>query len=128
MALRGPWIKIADPLFIHRDHASRYTRAILADRKAASHWQDTSKRPKAILYYPTIYGRYWRIVRRNVKTRRQRLACYAELLRWWLTDNHTRAVASDLLLAISPTTLLFAQKIKRAFLGISHHPADLPPL
>jgi glycosyltransferase involved in cell wall biosynthesis len=131
MALRGPWVQLREPLFIHREHRGRYTRAVLlADRRAAAMWQNTSARPWLgnALYHPKVYSHYWRAVLRNVKTARHRWSCYAELARWWFTDNHARASAADVLLAISPTALLYAQKLKRSLFGISTHPADLPPV
>jgi glycosyltransferase involved in cell wall biosynthesis len=129
MALRGPWVSVNEPLFLHREHGGRYTRAVLlADRKAAALWQDTTARRKMPLYHPAIYRRYWGLVGKTALPWRTRLGCYGELARWWFTDNHLRATAADVLLAIHPGALFYAQKVKRFFFGISTHPADLPPL
>jgi hypothetical protein len=43
MAIRGPWVSVPEPLFMHREHEQRYTRAVLqGDRSQAALWLDTS--------------------------------------------------------------------------------------
>ena len=44
MALRGPWVGVPEPLFLHREHKERYTRAVLlaGDLSRAALWLDTS--------------------------------------------------------------------------------------
>jgi glycosyltransferase involved in cell wall biosynthesis len=100
MALRGPWVSVPDPLFLHREHDGRYTRAVLlADRSQAALWLDT-KVPTARAsrhFHLGVYRQYLRVVPKVVGPFRMRVACYAELLRWWLTDGHFPDVLRDLL-------------------------------
>ena len=82
MALRGPWVSVPAPLFLHREHAERYTRAVLLrDRREAALWQDSTaqddhggpaagaaRRRKApsTQFHLVVYGKYLRLIRRNV--------------------------------------------------------------
>jgi glycosyltransferase involved in cell wall biosynthesis len=91
MALRGPWVSLPDPLFLHREHEDRYTRAVLLkDRRQAALWQDPGKAlgVTSELFHAVVYWRYLRLVRKSVPSPAARAACYAELLRWWFTDDH----------------------------------------
>jgi glycosyltransferase involved in cell wall biosynthesis len=99
MALRGPWVSVPEPLFLHREHEQRYTRAVLlGDRTRAALWLDTSvpTRKASLMFHLGVWWNYWRVVRKNTRGV-ERAACAAELLRWWSTDRHCRDVLSDLL-------------------------------
>lgn len=126
MALRGPWVSVPEPLFLHREHEARYTRAILLqDRRQAALWQDSTvqdgggaKRPKApsTLFHLVVYGKYLDLVRRNVRSSSARAACYRQLARWWLTDGHLSDVVRDLL-GSYPTLRQQARALKRLAFG-----------
>ena len=98
MALRGPWTAIAEPLFLHREHEARYTRAVLlGNRSRAALWLDTAV-PTARagrMFHLVVYRHYLRVVRKNTRPGAARAACYAELLRWWFTDGHLPDVLRD---------------------------------
>ncbi len=131
MALRGRCIAIPEPLFFHREHDNRYTRAVLlGDRKNAVNWQNTgqdSNKPGASLYHLVIYRNYWRVVRKTIHDRRERLACYGQLLRWWFEDYHFPDVVKNVLGAINPKLLTSARTLKRALFGVSPpRPGSLP--
>jgi len=107
MALRGPWTCVPEPLFLHREHEERYTRAVFepyfarclpGDRSQAALWLDTAmpNTQASGLFHLTVYRHYLRVVHRNIRTNGARAACYAELLRWWFTDGHLAAVLRDL--------------------------------
>jgi glycosyltransferase involved in cell wall biosynthesis len=100
MALRGPWTSVPEPLFLHREHEGRYTRAVLlgGDRSRAALWLDTAAPAAARasrMFHLVVYRHYLRVVRRNTRPGGARLACYAELLRWWATDGHLPDVLRD---------------------------------
>ncbi|MGE0117982.1 MAG: glycosyltransferase family 2 protein [Dongiaceae bacterium] len=133
MALRGPCVAVPEPLFLHREHNERYTRAVLlGDRTKAKSWQDTSaapRRPGCSMYNLSIYSHYWRLVWKTVPDRGERWACYGQLFRWWLEDYHFRDVIKDVLATIHPRLLANMRRIKRALFGISPSPpGSLPPL
>ncbi|MCB4824229.1 glycosyltransferase family 2 protein [Roseicella aerolata] len=99
MALRGPWACVPEPLFLHREHDQRYTRAVLlGDRSQAALWLDTavSTRVESPMYHLGVYRHYLSVVRKNTHGM-ERAACTGELLRWWFTDGHFPDVLRDLL-------------------------------
>jgi glycosyltransferase involved in cell wall biosynthesis len=127
MALRGPWVSVSAPVFLHREHPHRYTRALLLkDRREAALWQDSTaaKRRPSTLFHWQVWRQYWRAVARSVQDADQRRACHAELMRWWLTDGHAADVARDLAQAASPRLFQALRGLKRAVRGSS---APLPP-
>jgi glycosyltransferase involved in cell wall biosynthesis len=105
-ALRGPWVSVPEPLFLRREHEERYTRAVFDpyfsrslpdDRSQTALWFDTAvptARASRMLHL-LVYRHYLRVVRKNTRTGGARLACYAELLRWWRTDGHLPDVLRD---------------------------------
>jgi len=136
MALRGPWVGVPEPLFLHREHEARYTRAILLqDRRQAALWQDSTvqqdgggaaKRSKAkapsTLFHLVIYRKYLHLVRKNVPRPGARAACYWQLARWWMTDGHLPDVLRDLL-GSYPTVRQRARSVKQMVFG----KRDAPP-
>jgi glycosyltransferase involved in cell wall biosynthesis len=130
-ALRGPWIRLPDYLFLHREHAARATRALLlVDRAASARWVAAeAKRAQDKLFHLVLYRRYIAAVRRNVPPG-HRWGCYRELLRWWFADGHFADVLRDILQAIHPHLLVTVRRVKRAAFGRSHdrRPGSLPTL
>lgn len=85
--LRGRCVALPEPLLLHRDHADRYTRAVmLGDPEEVGRWWDTSRpagRFRSSLHFFVRYGHYWGVVRKTVGDRRERWTCYGHLVRWW---------------------------------------------
>jgi glycosyltransferase involved in cell wall biosynthesis len=132
MALRGRCVTVPEPLFLHRDHNDRYTRAVLfGDRKKAVSWQNTSEDGRklgASLYRLVIYKNYWRVVRKTIRHRGERWACYAQLVRWWFVNHHFLDVMRNILVTINPKLFRRARAMKRALFGISPpRRGGLPP-
>jgi glycosyltransferase involved in cell wall biosynthesis len=145
MALRGPWVSVPDPLFLHREHEGRYTRAILLqDRRQAALWQNTAAQDAAAAaaakrrrrkapstqFHLVIYRKYLHLVRKNVRSPAARAACYWQLARWWLTDGHLPDVLRDLLGSF-PTVRQRARSVKRMVVrtrGTPPPPGSLPDL
>ncbi len=131
MALRGPWVRLPDHLFLHREHAERATRALLlVDRAAAVRWLAPEAKPRhGKLFHLILYRDYWRVMRRNIP-RGQRSGCRRELLRWWVRDGHFADVVRDILQAINPHLLLLLRRLKHATLGAHRdmRPGSLPTL
>ncbi len=117
LALRGPWVSAPEPLFLHREHNMRYTRAILlVDAKEAALWQDTTGAPKqhrTAMFHWGIYRRYWGLVRKNVPSRLDRVACYGQLALWWTTDGHFADVVRDTMRSFSPKLFDHLKAAKR---------------
>ena len=132
MALRGPWVSVDAPVFLHREHPQRYTRALLLkDRREAALWQDSSAAAQraSTQFHLNVWRHYWRAIHRSVRDPAERRACQFELLRWWLTDGHAADVARDLARAASPRFFELLRGMKRSLLGSSRRtePGALPP-
>jgi glycosyltransferase involved in cell wall biosynthesis len=133
MALRGPWVSVEAPVFLHREHPHRYTRALLLkDRREAALWQDSSAAAgrATTQFHLNVWRHYWRAVARSVADPDARRACEVELFRWWLTDGHAADVARDLARSASPRLFEALRSVKRAVFGGMERrlpPGALPP-
>lgn len=123
MALRGRCVTVPEPLFCHREHENRYTRAVLlGDRTKAESWQytnHTAKKTGARMFTLVVYGEYWRVVRQNIRDVRERRACHGQLFRWWFTNRHFRSAVKNLLGYANPGLLDIAVRTKRSLFGVS---------
>lgn len=121
MALRGRFVKLTEPLFLHREHDRRYTRAILADRSKAAVWQDTQSAQKgqAENFHIGVYAHYWRMIRRNIPDPIERWACYGVLFRWWFCDDHAPDVVREFLRSKMPRSYTLVRRVKHAALGLT---------
>lgn len=133
MALRGPWVKVPEVLFIHREHDNRYTRSVLLkNRDKAESWQNTVKPVKgsSTYFHLVIYKHFWNLVTKTIPPGATRMRCRWELMRWWWADNHMRGVASDILRGMSPELLERVRKVKHALVGVSEEkgPGSLPKM
>jgi len=132
IALRGRCVMVQEPLFLHREHNDRYTRAVLlGDRKKAVGWQDAEgarkAKPKASMFYWVVYKNFWRVVNKTIKDPGARLACYVRLLHWWFVDYHFPDVVKDVLTATYPPLVGPFRAVKRAFFGVDkQRPGSLP--
>lgn len=132
IALRGKIVLLDEPLFLHREHNQRYTRAVLlTNRKKATNWQDTSGKTKVVtakLFHITVYKNLWRIVEKNIHDPKEKRACEIELWRWWIKDDHIVDTIRDTLQNFAPAIYLVIQRVKRTLFGIgSARPGDLTP-
>lgn len=132
MALRGRWVFVEAPVFLHREHPERYTRALLLrDRREAALWQDSSggTRRAATLFHLTVWRHYRHAIARSVTDPAARRACERELLRWWVTGGHAADVARDLARAASPALFEALRRVRRAVRGTARPPETgaLPP-
>jgi glycosyltransferase involved in cell wall biosynthesis len=96
LALRGRFLMIPDPLFVHREHEQRSVHAY------------PSRQARTLLMDPSLAGRivfpYWRelfefcvSIHRSPIPARKRLACYWETLCWM--RNYQKFLRSDLYVA-----------------------------
>lgn len=124
MALRGPWVRVDAPVFLHREHPDRYTRALLLrDRRAAALWQDSTARgDTGSQFHLTVWRHYWLALARSVPDPATRRACAVELLRWWVTGGHAADVARDMARATSPRLFATLRGLKRMLPGTPRGP------
>ncbi len=101
LALHGPFIELADPLFSIRQHSGRSVR--LGRSRWDSHireaWFDTSRANKIVFPKWRRAAAYVGAIQRaRSLTLRDRLRCYGELLRW-LGDRNWKALMLDVVIA-----------------------------
>ena len=78
------------------------------------------------MYHLVVYRHYLRVVRRNTRPGGARLACYAELLRWWATDGHLPDVLRDCVKG-HPRLRRWLRTVKARLLGASAAPRSHDP-
>jgi glycosyltransferase involved in cell wall biosynthesis len=101
MALRGNFIKIDEPLFLHREHVERYTKAVYPDRIKASKWFDPGHN-RRIYRRLTLYKKYLHIINKNIRSLKERLLCCGYLLQYAFRKRNLKILSYDLIMAISP--------------------------
>ncbi|MGH6913380.1 MAG: glycosyltransferase family 2 protein [Geminicoccales bacterium] len=98
LALRGRFLRIAEPLFLNRNHPDRYQRAICLAERAT--WHNSSSTNPVVVPSLTVYRWYIREMRRQVDEPAERLRCYGHLLRWWTQKMVLKRLFWDLLAAL----------------------------
>ena len=119
LALRGPFVYVAKPLFRNRDHPQRYIRAVEPSPEAVAAWWDTQRAGKFIPHYWTLYKDYWGMVARGVPSLRERLRCYGYLLYWLSVNRHFVRLIVDLMSMIDPRIFTAARAVKWRLFGPS---------
>lgn len=102
IALRGHFLKINEPLFMHREHGERYTRAVYPDRAGAALWFDAKGNKRKSFRALTLYMNYINIIKKNVSTSRERLSCYRHLLKFIFRKRNLKILLYDLVFLVSP--------------------------
>jgi hypothetical protein len=82
LSLRGRFVHVPEPLFLHRDHPQRYVHTAYEDRGARTAWYDPSRVNDRSGQYLSLYHSYFAAVRRSAPTASARLQCYGHLLCW----------------------------------------------
>ncbi len=124
MALRGPFVAVDDPVFLHREHDARYTRAVFHDRAAASAWLAASAARVSDMQFSAAYKKLFRVATTNTDGLGERLRCYRHLLHWLFIGYNGRRLMNDQLWSMSPKLQRTLQSAKRAVFGVSpgaHH-------
>jgi glycosyltransferase involved in cell wall biosynthesis len=112
LCLRGQFIIVPEPLFVHRAHSERYSTAVLSEISSYSRlrrimaWWDTSKKAKRWqMHWWILFFAYFRMINRNIDGWSQRALYYLIALRWLTVRNNRVDLAKDLICAISPGLL-----------------------
>lgn len=102
LALLGPFVRIDDHLFIHRDHPDRYYRKIDADPRAVATWYDPHHIRTRMLHKWALYGSHLAAVRRHRLTPWQRVRCLGHLLCSMAMWVNVKGLVRDLIWAVNP--------------------------
>jgi glycosyltransferase involved in cell wall biosynthesis len=116
MALRGRFVRVAEPLLRNREHAARYSRAAWKDRNEARRWLVASGEGPARFHMWILYRRYFALVDRYVAEPWLRWRCRALLVGWLFREGNAGRLLMDLLWGTSPALVVGGQRIKRALL------------
>jgi hypothetical protein len=95
-----------------REHPGRYRRAaVRPEQRLAFH--DASRARQ--ISFPTwrLYAEYCSMVRRHVDSRRERVRCYVDLIRWWPINWNWARMIVDLIAAVAPGVLIRAERLKQ---------------
>jgi glycosyltransferase involved in cell wall biosynthesis len=82
LSLRGRFVHIPEPLFIHRDHPQRFVHAAHGDRHARIMWYNPRRAGDRSRHRAVLWRSYFASVRRSAPTSSTRLSCYGCLLCW----------------------------------------------
>ena len=102
VALRGNFIKVAEPLFLNREHEERFVRTVYPDRVGVSMWFDTNNNPRKSYRFITLYRKYIEIIKKNVSDKKERIRCYRNLLLYAFTRRNLKILFYDLIFLVSP--------------------------
>jgi glycosyltransferase involved in cell wall biosynthesis len=115
LALRGRFARVAEPLFINRDHVGRCTRITRAqgERRHIIAWYDTQLSYRRVLSTWQFHLACLRLIRRRVASPGERVRCYAQLLAA-LRPRTAAYLLLEPLMVVSPRALTLARSLKRA--------------
>ncbi|MEZ6014756.1 MAG: glycosyltransferase family 2 protein [Planctomycetota bacterium] len=118
LALLGPWVRVAAPLFLHRQHPERSVRKF-PNRRERALWFDPSLSGKLQLPLWRLGGEYWAGVRRARLSLRDTLRCGALLAPWAWRER--RSLVGDVYVALRQ--LLTGERTRLADERAAHAPA-----
>lgn len=112
LALKGPFIRLQEPLLMIREHPDRYTRLNTRPQDRLL-WHDA--RQAGRLYLPTwrLYAAYWRLVSASEISPSERRRCYQHLLRWWGYNWNWARLGVDVCAAVLPDVVAYAEALKQ---------------
>jgi glycosyltransferase involved in cell wall biosynthesis len=85
LALWGKFYEIPEPLFLHREHPLRSTRAI-PDLRMRLAWFATDKANRLALPTLRLFKEYIFAIRRPPLSFSDKARCYSQLIRWWRSN------------------------------------------
>lgn len=118
LALVGRFARLDDHLFVHRDHAARYYRAVDSDPKAVLTWYDPRRSERRVLHKWALYGSHLAAVGRQRLAFAQRARCYLYLLSSMLMWVNMKGLLRDLTWAVHPRLVDVARTLRRT---VRHH-------
>ena len=114
MALRGPILKVDEPLFLNRAHPDRYSEGTLFEERSNWYCTDGSAPRAAQL---AQYRDYFPLVK-ELRDVPQRLRCYGYLIEWWFSNMHAFKVLVELLSVLDPRIHRSATRFKQRLFGL----------
>jgi glycosyltransferase involved in cell wall biosynthesis len=122
LSLRGRFIIVPEPLFLHRTHAASYTSAIFdtsqdgIGRERVLNWIDSSARKTyRRMHWWIFFVSLFRAINRNIDGPLQRARYYEIAIRWLTVRRNFYDLVKDSLAALHPMLLRGAVQFKRRF-------------
>lgn len=112
LGLVGPILRLDEPLYMTREHTSRFRRT-QATPEARLSTYDASRSGEKIVGTWEMYRDYWRMVHVHVHDPREQRACYRHLVRWWFVNWNSARVVVDILAIAFPGFLARAEGFKQ---------------
>lgn len=116
LALQGRFTLVPEPLFFNRDHAERFSHAVLVDReKCWQWWCNTGQAAGFAQLCPTwqLQADYARVIRLHAPGRGTRLRLYLRLLRHVFERYTLSRLVIEPITAVDPRVLAAGRRIKR---------------
>ncbi|MFZ1425801.1 MAG: glycosyltransferase family 2 protein [Geminicoccaceae bacterium] len=117
LALLGPFVRIDAPLFISRDHESRYYRSVDDDPEAVVAWYDPDERATRIWHKWALYRAHFQAIRRHIPSPVELLRCHIELLRSMAMWVNVKGLARDVGWSIDPRLISWQRRLRRQLFG-----------
>jgi hypothetical protein len=115
LALRGRFLLIEEPLFTNRDHPERATRVTRTrTRKDLIAVYDTAAAGQTVLSTWIFYQQSAGIISRNLKGTKERLRCFACLLRSLGRGRNLAFLVIEPLMKLTPQVHFRARSLKRS--------------
>ncbi|MDT7041568.1 glycosyltransferase family 2 protein [Candidatus Nitronereus thalassa] len=99
LSLRGRFHKMPEPLFYHREHSNRSTKAN-PSLQSRLKWFDTSKKNKICFPSWKLLVEHLKSIRKSPLTRSQKIKCIVPML-MWIREKKKRMI-EDLIFALRP--------------------------
>lgn len=113
LALLGPFARIDEPLFIHRDHAARYYHTADRDPAAVLSWYDPKQRDERVWHKWALYRSHLAAIRRHRLPLSLRLRCYAHVIRSMAMWVNVKGLARDVAWSVDPRLLAAKRGIQQ---------------
>lgn len=117
LTLLGRLITIPEPLFMNREHSSRYTRTAIYNPYQNLSWYTGGRASRFVMPHWKLYAVYLRAIRRHCAEPVERWRCYAQLVRSLGVNWNLAHLALDPIVALEPRVLGAAIACKRRVFG-----------
>lgn len=118
LALVGSFEHIPEPLFLNREHARRYVRAVQPKKREAFHAARNVTPIGMVTWW--LYHDYIRSIGKHSDGFGNRLRCYGHLILWWFVSWNSMRVGSELIAQVFPGFYEFAKRMKNQYIRPAH--------
>lgn len=125
LALLGPFVRLDEPLFVHREHQTRYYNTADRDPDACLAWYDPRRQGDRVWHKWALYRSHLAAVRRHSLPAAERARCSARLLQSMLMWVNLKGLARDVGWSLDPRLILWERQLRRWLADLSGSPTGL---